>query len=366
MALSNSQVAGRFKDRRKGNGGNMSTDGERLYSYRAVIAQWLNAEDNLKDGKAVIVNNGDRYSITSTQHQGEVWGDVVAFTVSFGALSAAGLTRSRGRSQGGLNEGVKLVDFQEDLGITCYADNCFHGYCINYVSQGPHCLLDGPRYETVLQHIPIGATPFDVGKHYDIETAYRGYHRAGTVVLRYTKETSNLHVFDRHYRTTFEEYTEETADYLCGFDERSYFVSELPRLVTSVDDAYTALLPQEVQGAYYLRQGEWFFVETDYKALLETMCKERFPLLADLPRKPFSISYSAFKRITETKALPRTTDRSNQHTVTYLLERNGDLYAAGTVRHPEHRMLKLEKGKVYLAYRNRSLGDWSSQGYRVD
>ena len=366
MSLTNGQVASRFADRSKGNGGNMSTDGRVIKSYSAVIGQWLEAEDNLRDNKAVVILNGDRYSVTSSQHLGQLR-NLSNITVSFSALNAAGLAWESGRRQSALNAGVQLVAFEKDLHVLAYEGN--KDYSLEHHLEweaskdletseerkevqdkfGPLCDLEGPRYETILDNIPIGATPFDVGKRYSVEKshfngpvtrrhkeeAYRGYHRAGTVILRY-----------------------QGFDYLCGFDERSYFVSKLPRQVTSVEDAYAALLPQEAQGRYFLRQGEWFFIETDLQALMA----EKFPLLEGL----LPYTFNRFKKDSVSEPLPRTTDRSNPHTVTYLVKTGENFFAAGTVRHPEHRMLRLGKGKVYQAYRNNSLGDWSSQGFRVD
>ena len=76
-------------------------------------------------------------------------------------------------------------------------------------------------------------------------------------------------------------------------------------------------------------------------------------------------TFTGFKRIGRKHDLPRSNPRSNRHIVTYLYDTGLDLLAAGTVRHPEHRMLKLEPGKVYTVHRNTSLGDWSASG-RVD
>jgi hypothetical protein len=395
MSLSNAEVLRRFREHRKGNGGNVSTDGERFYSYSAVIAQWLGAEDNLEDKAAIAIINGDRLSNTSSQHLG-MFRTSSEPVVSFSALSAAGLSRGQGWRQGPLYDGVQLVDFKPSLYVTVYEGEA--------------------DYETVLNQVPIGATTFEkAGSNYTIteqychygyeagwddlkcpgsyygacrycpdtrqrqvvkrNRGYRGYHRAGAVVLRY-----------RGY------------DYLCGFDEGSYFVSKLPMLVKTVEGAFKVLMPKGVNGQKFLRQGEWFFVEAP-QDVLESLAAQsrrdiadayneltgsaRFPfLLPFLPgmektrryytRRAREIAggmgpkytFSGFKRVSSTQELPRARG-SNPHTVTYLHDDGVLLLAAGTVRHPQHRMLKLEPGKVYIVYRNMSLGDWSSDG-RVD
>lgn len=61
--------------------------------------------------------------------------------------------------------------------------------------------------------------------------------------------------------------------YLCGHDERHWFVSQVPEAVTTVRDAKAALRPNELRGVSlprkqrgkrktdaFVRQGEWFFV----------------------------------------------------------------------------------------------------------
>jgi len=389
MSLSNDAVKDRFMARRAGKGGNVSTDGERFHSYNAVIAQWLHAEDNLRDHEATVIVNGDRLSATSSQHLGMF--RKINTVVSFSALNGAGLTYGSGWSQGGLADGVKLVDSEPSLHNVAYEDK--------------------PEYETILKEVPIGATPFEQKGYYYTENerychygyvtfncpgncwqcpdrrerlvkkrekGYRGYHRAGAVVLRY-----------------------KDHDYICGFDEGSYFVSKLPMQVKTVEGAYTVLTPKAVMGKQYLRQGEWFFMEAGQEVLDDLVNQGKadveriFNSITGGSRTPFlpgcerikagymalakkrsigmgeKFTFTGFKRIANNAAidkghvLPRTTTRSNPHTVTYLYNTGVDLLAAGTVRHPEHRMLKLVPGKVYTVHRNMSLGDWSASG-RVD
>jgi hypothetical protein len=282
---------------------------------------------------------------------------------------------------------VKLVDSQPSLNHTAYEDQL-------------------PEYDTILNNVPIGATPYEkegyyyTGKesycHYGYEgcpggcwycpdrrerlvkkreKGYRGYHRAGTVVLRYRDH-----------------------DYLCGFDEGSYFVSKLPMKVKTVDGAYLVLTPKVVMGKQYLRQGEWFFMEAGQEVLDDLVNSGKADVMAVFneitggSRAPFlpgmerikagymamarsrakgmgeKYTFTGFKRIATNAAieaghvLPKSNPRSNDHTVTYLYKTSVDLLAAGTVRHPQHRMLKLEKEKVYTVHRNMSLGDWSASG----
>ncbi|MBI3267855.1 MAG: hypothetical protein HYZ53_02445 [Planctomycetes bacterium] len=61
---------------------------------------------------------------------------------------------------------------------------------------------------------------------------------------------------------------EEARHYLCGFDERTLFIVQVPDGET-VSDAHRSLLPEEVREAEHrwpgrvARQGEWFFVPVE-------------------------------------------------------------------------------------------------------
>ena len=61
------------------------------------------------------------------------------------------------------------------------------------------------------------------------------------------------------------ERTTPAADryFLSGQDESHYFITQLPRSVSSVRDAHDALRPELARRPGTLRQGEWFFVPLD-------------------------------------------------------------------------------------------------------
>jgi hypothetical protein len=65
------------------------------------------------------------------------------------------------------------------------------------------------------------------------------WHRSGAAVLR-----------DAEKKLTI----------LMGVDDNQYFAVELPKHVTSVDKAFECLIPKEVRGKSYMRQGEWFAI----------------------------------------------------------------------------------------------------------
>ncbi len=51
-----------------------------------------------------------------------------------------------------------------------------------------------------------------------------------------------------------------TTYFLVGFDERHMFISELPEPVRTVKEAHECLIPKEIRGKSYVRQGEFFLV----------------------------------------------------------------------------------------------------------
>lgn len=260
-------------------------------------------------GGAVLVN-GDRYSVTTSHHQsllnrGSV-GDSV--TSSFTMLRAAGIDPLDGE--------VRVVDFTRD------------------------------KTGHDAENIPAGATVrrrknYQSGK---LEVVF--WHTAGHCLLEY-----------------------KGRQYVGGMDDRSYWISELPRAdIESVNGALAELKPTEVIGCDFVRQGEWFFVD----------------LGADV-----ATAKRAWRDFAKDFVLPREDDeRSNAHTVT----RGGfmsdvawpeiaptaarwvsakTLVVSGRVRHPEHRQLTLCTGKapqLFAAWRNRAVASWSSGplGVNVD
>jgi len=162
----------------------------------------------------------------------------------------------------------------------------------------------------------------------------------------------------------------EKSKFLCGFDERHWFVAAIPesaRGVTGVASAKDALQPAEVREAVsrvrprdrfqrrnvaYLRQGEWFFLP-------------RWGLVVDeqevLRDEPLTRGYGkdhmlelAFRRGGETvfvnpvhpsgisqaefEALSPSQQRSSDWRE---MVRDPELYAKGAVRHPDHNTIVL-------------------------
>lgn len=143
-----------------------------------------------------------------------------------------------------------------------------------------------------LTAIPSGATVYNVVQlpsgNYDAQ-----YHKLGGTLFSY-----------------------DGRFFVSGFDEGSYFISELPKPVESLAEAYQSLKPPAVLTAEAAhkdvrRQGEWFFVK-----------------MSDNRREHI-------RRAMRTHALPVTNLRSNRH-VCELLEWEGNIFVTGKVLHKRY------------------------------
>ena len=94
--------------------------------------------------------------------------------------------------------------------------------------------------------------------------------------------------------------TDRGRRFLCGHDERHWFVAEVGRRVSSVRDARRALLPSSMQhgsssvstadlrsrrNGRFVRQGEWFFVPAD-KEFEEAVIHRDEPIQRGRDSKP--------------------------------------------------------------------------------
>jgi hypothetical protein len=163
---------------------------------------------------------------------------------------------------------------------------------------------------------------------------------------------------------------EEKSKFLCGHDERHWFVAAIPenaRGVSGVQAAKSALQPDLVRGAIerarpkdafrrrnaaYVRQGEWFFVPEPRLRPDPRLVRQDEPLsrghgkLHTMQfalrrggetvwvnrRNPRGISDSAYRRLTDAQR--------NSGGWTSMV-RNPEVFATGTVRHPDHATIVL-------------------------
>jgi hypothetical protein len=177
-------------------------------------------------------------------------------------------------------------------------------------------------------------------------------------------------------------------------DREGYFLVELPENVTSVDEAFDTLFPEDLaRDAPHVRQGEFFFhpsgVETRELSRVEPLYEwgwydynvqhayqTRFATkeLADKHLRRHMESWGQFDDnssrmvhrfpIKDQNNLARyfpNAGTGHAHIVTEIRQKDGDIYVRGTIRHPEHKILVL--GKIWhRVYVNRAVRSFSASG----
>lgn len=187
-------------------------------------------------------------------------------------------------------------------------------------------------------------------------------------------EVLDVQPVDRHLLLLVRE-TGEKHKYLCGHDERHWFVAAIPEAapVGTVRQAKEALKPAEVQfaqgrerisgrargrrkNAAYIRQGEWFFLpETgsavDEKAILRdeplTRGNGGKPHWADFcyrtggetvyvcSRHPNGVTETKYDQILANNPKARSWRWQTMH-------RNAGVYVRGRIRHADHKTIVLQ------------------------
>ena len=176
-------------------------------------------------------------------------------------------------------------------------------------------------------------------------------------------------------------------------DRGGYFLVELPENVTSVDEAFDTLFPEDLaRDASYVRQGEFFFEQTNmqtkelsYMEQLYEWGLYDYNKQATLHRK-FSTKEHAenglvthiktwgYNENTDGLAVHRFPVRDmknlarhfnagtgNPHTVSEIRQRDRTIFVRGTIRHPEHKTINL--GKIWhRVFVNRAVRSFSAGG----
>jgi len=153
--------------------------------------------------------------------------------------------------------------------------------------------------------------------------------------------------------------------FLCGHDEREWFVAAVPGGASSVAQAREALKPDEVRAAEsrvrlkstqrnrrhnraFIRQGEWFFVPADLSEapgailrnepirrgtgkahMVAEVCRFGGEEVYVCGKYPNGVTAEEYHRLVES-------DRAAKKLGWRRMKRNAGVYARGTVRHPDH------------------------------
>jgi len=180
---------------------------------------------------------------------------------------------------------------------------------------------------------------------------------------------------DRHLLLLVRKNGEEQKDrFLCGHDERAWFVAAVPSKASSVRDAKEALKPQPVRREQALRrvpasqinrrktrafrrQGEWFFIEEPRLQVNAKMILRNEPIrrgggkphtIAEVyrtggepvyvhPRYPNGIRPAEYAKLMERDTEFRAKDAS----LWRRMVRNPEVFARGSVRHADHKTITL-------------------------
>lgn len=159
--------------------------------------------------------------------------------------------------------------------------------------------------------------------------------------------------------------------FLCGHDEREWFVAAVPGRVSTVTDAMESLKPSEVQAAQakvglkarqrktrrnraFRRQGEWFFIPApglkprfivrnepirrgDGKPhLVEMLYREGGTQVYVCSQYPNGVTEQEYRRLLRE-------DQSRSKWGWRRMQRDAAVYARGQIRHPDHRTITLNE-----------------------
>jgi hypothetical protein len=161
------------------------------------------------------------------------------------------------------------------------------------------------------------------------------------------------------------------SKFLCGHDERHWFVAAVPeavRGVTGVATAKAALQPDAVRAlverkrpkdpfrrrnAAYVRQGEWFFVPVGAINPVDALVLRNEPLTRGLGtphlmqfayRRGGEVAYVNRQNpagITEGRYAQLTAEQQ-RHGAWARMVRDPEVYAKGSIRHPDHASVQLD------------------------
>ena len=162
-------------------------------------------------------------------------------------------------------------------------------------------------------------------------------------------------------------YSRDGQRFLCGYDERHWFVAGVTARVSTVRDAKASLIPVNIQervkglaskhlnkrrNAAFKRQGEWFFIPVNRDVPKHLILKDE-PLRRTASRKPHicqeiyreggELVYIVWgKEMTKAEYTHRKKTDPKFNPWSPQMMRNPEVYARGYVRHEDHATIKLE------------------------
>ena len=309
MTMANHTLIEKFTDgEKKGQASRIFIDSDVMYSYgkhfpllvrrnggenyKRGSKEWCKVANELLDKGTWFLLNADKRSVSTTRHQN------YCFRIAYASIPFSALTNA------GFN---------------------------------PHKLIIVDKAEEMWEVIKYSKYPVSLPREYLSIEAYNALQ----------DKTGWQRVEERHPESTV--ITQDGRYALSSMDERNYFISELPKPVKTVAQAFASLKPYAVKDRKYIRQGEWFFVSAPVPE----------------PKKFYSAMEMGF-------TLPKETPQSNEHVATRGLQVGNKLFVSGRVRHlrprggrADHRTATLSTLKdiqIFGAYKNRAIASWSASG----
>ena len=163
-------------------------------------------------------------------------------------------------------------------------------------------------------------------------------------------------------------YSRDGQRFLCGYDERHWFVAGVDVPVSTIRDAKSSLIPvnirERVKGlsskevnkrrnAAFIRQGEWFFIPVNRNMPKHLILKDE-PLQRTASSKPHIceeiyreggelVYIVKGKEMTKAEYTQRKKRDPNFNPWNpQMMRRNPEVYARGYVRHEDHATIKLD------------------------
>jgi len=199
------------------------------------------------------------------------------------------------------------------------------------------------------------------GRYFDIEVGSRAPE---IVVLQVCPKERHLLLYSRG-----------GDRFLCGHDERDWFVAAVPKRVSTVREAKQALMPAEVweearllrysatnnrRNPLFVRQGEWFFVPVDREfpealihrdEVLRRWNSRKPHVCEELYREGGQLLYIVGGRAYTNEEYKKKRGESRKFARARVEYRTGNpvVYVRGRVRHPDHATVRLDGWhRVYI------------------
>jgi hypothetical protein len=230
------------------------------------------------------------------------------------------------------------------------------------------------RFATIGARVKVPESPWLGMPHIDIATDRRGEYfdlrfNAGGPVNEVELDVVDVKPDARHLLLLVRDGGEKSK-FLCGHDERHWFVAAVPesaRGVTGVAEAMRALQPDGVReavarmrpkdalrrkNAAYVRQGEWFFVPAPNLVVDNATVVRNEPitrgrgkphLVELLYRQGGTLVYvgRGYRSGLDQRAFDALPEQIRRSRSWVPMTRDAEVYAKGTVRHPDHATIVL-------------------------